>query len=100
MKALAIHWRDEAYGQHSCAQAAFRLYDTFMLSDTAVRRIHGKARKAGFTFCYSRCAWIALEVSAAHAFVAGVQALGYSVSHEGCWQALPPDTGRQTSPPS
>lgn len=90
MKTLAIHWRDEAYGQHSGAQAAFRLYDTALMSDTAVRRVHGKARKAGFTFCFSRCSWIAYRIRAAHAFVGGVQALGYAVSHEGCWRVLPP----------
>lgn len=30
------------------------------------------------------------RIRAAHAFVGGVQALGYAVSHEGCWRGLPP----------
>ncbi len=89
MKLLKITWRDEAYGQWSSSSAAFRLYETANLSDSAVARIHGKARKAGFTFCQTRCAWIAWDQTSAASFVAGVEELGYEVAHEGRWPEGP-----------
>ena len=86
---LTVTWRDEAYGPLSAVRCAFRLYDCGSLSDSAVRRIHGKARKSGFSWRQDRCAWIAYRLDAAHQFVAGLQVLGYAVVHAGLWRELP-----------
>lgn len=87
---LTVTWRDEAYGALSGVRCAFRLYDCASLSDSAVRRIHGKARKAGFSWRQDRCTWIAYKLDAAHHFVAGLQDVGYAVVHAGLWRELPP----------
>jgi hypothetical protein len=88
-RTVTVTWRDEAYGSLSGARCAFRLYDCIEFTDSALRRIHGKARKAGFTWNPDRCAWIAYKRAAAHRFIAGLQDLGYAVDHAGLWRELP-----------
>jgi hypothetical protein len=87
---LTVTWRDEAYGARSGARCAFRLYDTFNLTDGDLRRIRSKARKAGFRWDEARCAWIACRLDAAHRLAEGLQALGFEVVHAGRWSELPP----------
>jgi hypothetical protein len=92
MASLTVTWRDENYGRYSGCVAAFRLYDTVALSDRAIARVHGKARRAGFEFCPARCAWIAYSADAPVRLVEALQALGHSVTHEGRWPDGPPAT--------
>jgi|GEM_PF-5815817 len=89
-RTVIITWRNEAYGSLSGVSCAFRLYDCASFSDGAVRRIHGKARKAGFSWNPDRCAWITYKLASAHKFVAGLEVLGYLIEHAGMWRELPP----------
>lgn len=53
-------------------------------------KVHQAAKRAGFKFCQSRCSFIAWTVDAAHAFVTGLQQLGYTAQHGGRWPSGPP----------
>lgn len=89
MKTVTITWRNEAYGQLSGIASAFRLYDCGDFSDAAVKRIHGKARKAGYVWSDSRCAWTSYDRTAAAKFAAALQDLGYQVKHAGASDRTP-----------
>lgn len=88
-KTLIITWRDESYGQHSGAQAAFRLYDTVEFSDAQISRLHGAIRASGFTWCPTRCSWIAWSVDDARKLVGKLEKQGWTVEHAGRWTAVP-----------
>jgi hypothetical protein len=89
-RTVIITWRDESYGSLCGVRCAFRLYDLADFSDSALRRIRGKAHKAGFKWNPDRCSWTSYKLAAAHHLVEGLQALGYAVEHAGRWTELPP----------
>ncbi len=81
---ITITWRDEDYGALSGATAAFRLYGTVALSDTAAGRLASKARKAGFQWHQGRCSWISYDRGGPERLIAGFKALGFAVRSAGC----------------
>ena len=80
---VIVTWRDENYGSLSGATSAFRLYDTLHFSETAVKRIAGRARSAGFEWRQDRCSWISYAPDAPKRFIAGLKALGLAVRNAG-----------------
>lgn len=76
--ALPLSWRDENYGSVSCAHA-FRLY-ALEPEGPAQHAYRAAILRAGFTFNYQRCSWVAAEQGADVRLCDELAKAGFSIS--------------------